>query len=265
VRVLVAGWLLLGCGRANFDVTRDGATGDGDEPGSCSVTHDEDGDGVNDCADLCPHIPDPAQGNSDGDGVGDACDPGTANQALLFFSPMTETGPLPSVFQTTSGIWTSGADAWHYDGDGTTQLEVRIGVRDVDIWLGVRIDALDPGGPKHLGIVPVPTVGPSYYTELYGPVGQPAYIAISRFDGGTVQRIASTDLAAFPTGRVALRLGARAIAGQMFGQLSQPPATMAVANTFGNIPGYGECPRVLFNIDYVELDLEYIAMIETLP
>jgi len=36
---------------------------------------DQDGDGVIDCRDLCPAVPDPNQLNSDGDALGDACDP----------------------------------------------------------------------------------------------------------------------------------------------------------------------------------------------
>ncbi len=35
---------------------------------------DRDGDGVPDATDLCPDVPDPAQTDLDGDGLGDACD-----------------------------------------------------------------------------------------------------------------------------------------------------------------------------------------------
>lgn len=38
--------------------------------------HDEDGDGIPDADDPCPHLAGPmAKHDSDGDGVGDACDP----------------------------------------------------------------------------------------------------------------------------------------------------------------------------------------------
>lgn len=39
-----------------------------------SDTHDEDGDGIADRGDLCPHLPSPQQ-DTDGDNVGDDCDP----------------------------------------------------------------------------------------------------------------------------------------------------------------------------------------------
>ncbi|MCK6573175.1 thrombospondin type 3 repeat-containing protein [Myxococcota bacterium] len=35
---------------------------------------DADGDGVSDCCDLCPDVPDPTNGDADRDGVGDVCD-----------------------------------------------------------------------------------------------------------------------------------------------------------------------------------------------
>src|SRR5262249_35211288 len=36
---------------------------------------DTDGDGIHDCADNCPTVPNPTQANADGDAFGDACDP----------------------------------------------------------------------------------------------------------------------------------------------------------------------------------------------
>jgi hypothetical protein len=44
---------------------------------TCSSPHgfsDMDGDGVDDTADNCPSVPNPAQDDADGDGVGTACD-----------------------------------------------------------------------------------------------------------------------------------------------------------------------------------------------
>lgn len=48
--------------------------------------HDEDGDGVPDDGDLCPHIADEEQGDADGDGIGDACDRAPAGGTQHFFS-----------------------------------------------------------------------------------------------------------------------------------------------------------------------------------
>jgi len=48
---------------------------DGDGIGdACDACDDRGGDGVCDADDVCPDVPDPGQGDSDGDGIGDACD-----------------------------------------------------------------------------------------------------------------------------------------------------------------------------------------------
>ena len=46
---------------------------------------DDDGDGVPDCCDLCPGVPDSSNGDADADGVGDACDlcPAVADPAQV--------------------------------------------------------------------------------------------------------------------------------------------------------------------------------------
>lgn len=89
----------VGCGRFGFDdvtLTGDGAvtsdgTGDGQGFVCIEVGHDEDGDGVDDACDVCPHVADPLQADLDGDRVGDACDlePEVARQQIVFFDAFT--------------------------------------------------------------------------------------------------------------------------------------------------------------------------------
>lgn len=62
-----------GVGREGATCTASGDCGSG---GWCSLgQEDTDGDGVGDACDLCPLVRDPQQADRDGDGLGDACDP----------------------------------------------------------------------------------------------------------------------------------------------------------------------------------------------
>jgi hypothetical protein len=59
------------------------------------VGHDEDGDGIDDACDGCPHIADPEQIDSDGDGVDDICDPNPTipSESIAFFDPFVTKRP----------------------------------------------------------------------------------------------------------------------------------------------------------------------------
>lgn len=72
------------CGRVAFDPQVDANNADAD----VLATHDEDGDGIVDALDVCPHVFDPGQVDSDDDGVGDACDPQpTLPNRIVRFEP----------------------------------------------------------------------------------------------------------------------------------------------------------------------------------
>lgn len=90
--------LLAGCGRVAFDARSDASAQDA-AAAACAVPagHDEDGDGVDDACDVCPHVSDPAQADGDGDRVGDACDP----QPALAVESIT----VFDTFATSLGAW----------------------------------------------------------------------------------------------------------------------------------------------------------------
>lgn len=89
--------LHAGCGRFGFaDHPDGGLTVDAIDASDAAadafvcmpVGHDEDGDGVDDACDVCPHLLG-TQADGDGDRVGDLCDPEPANprQRIVVFDP----------------------------------------------------------------------------------------------------------------------------------------------------------------------------------
>src|SRR2546430_4558295 len=87
-------------------------------PVCVAVGHDEDGDGIDDACDGCPHLADPDQLDGDGDGVGDACDPQptVAREQVMDFDPFTV---LRLDWTLTAGV-TLGGDALHLAGAVST-------------------------------------------------------------------------------------------------------------------------------------------------
>ncbi|UCG68369.1 MAG: DUF4215 domain-containing protein, partial [Thermoplasmata archaeon] len=91
-----------GCGAADTDSDsdgtpdcNDGCPNDPDKtmPGVCGcgvVDTDSDSDSYPDCNDNCPSIPNPDQADSDGNGVGDACEPNTPPGNDVEVSPLDE-------------------------------------------------------------------------------------------------------------------------------------------------------------------------------
>src|ERR1051325_10486968 len=118
---LVVVLLVAGCGRYHF-VGEEAIDAPPDIPPDMITGHDEDGDGVPDIIDVCPHIPD-SQVDSDGDGIGDDCDPEPANprQHLVVFGTMQQ-GDVP--LGIGNGKWTVMGDVYAFDGvaDGDLSL-----------------------------------------------------------------------------------------------------------------------------------------------
>ena len=71
---VVVALLAMSCGRIDFDVLHDRSDDRSyDDAALCvAVGHDEDGDGVDDACDVCPHLSDASQPDGDSDRVGDA-------------------------------------------------------------------------------------------------------------------------------------------------------------------------------------------------
>lgn len=71
-------------------------------PGCVPIGHDDDADGVDDGCDNCPGLPNPQQGDSDSDTVGDACDPSFApDDDIIGFDSFA----VPTSWASVRGSW----------------------------------------------------------------------------------------------------------------------------------------------------------------
>lgn len=114
--------VLAGCGRVAFDPVAADAC--------AAVGHDEDGDGLDDACDPCPHLAGDAA-DADRDGVGDACDPNTAPvDHFTLFEPFLVSRP----------------DVWSYNGQTMLGADV-LNISGVNLASGVELlRAAVPGG-----------------------------------------------------------------------------------------------------------------------
>lgn len=201
--------LASGC-RVNFGSQPD-ANGNVDAVDAAAdalLGHDEDGDGIPDTADFCPHIPEAANLDSDGDLVGDVCDRNSASakQSWLLFSPM---GALPGFQVGPTGAWTMNGDDWHYDDVASQSQLIRDGlVRDVDVWVGFDVETLGTGGIQ--AAIVINGSAPYWYAELFDGGQGNSRLSITEYDGSNfIARASMVTGATFPTGRTDLYLSTR--------------------------------------------------------
>ncbi len=129
--------------------------------------HDEDGDGVPDVIDVCPHLPG-SQLDSDGDGIGDDCDPEPTipRQHLLLFATMQH-GDQPLGI-AGAGTWAPQPDAIRYDGTADGDLSYTFTATNVRIAIGVDIYSLtgDSTNQHQIAMGNYPQGDPRYFSEL---------------------------------------------------------------------------------------------------
>jgi len=257
-------WLLAlvaGCGRIGFDsiATSDGTPSDG----TPLTGHDEDGDGIPDPGDVCPHVPDPAQADQDGDRVGDACDrePTNPRQSITAFFAMT---PEEMGVTIGAGAWTRDADSWHNAADSYARLEVAVPIDNVDLWFGADVTA--KGVPAYQLAIITSYIGnqPYFYGELYERMGGPNVARVIQYDGTTYVPQAETPLAS------GLHLGSATVHVTI--DAATAPVYSLEAGWAGepytvSAPAPGHTPQPIFNVtvQHVTVDVRYVIVIATGP
>src|SRR5207244_4895547 len=103
------------------------------------------GDGVCDSLDDCPTVADPDQADSDGDTIGDACDPCDDALATQAIAPQLKLGKHAGV--NTALRFTGGMILPHPFSPPIDPLRKGIRVLVEDAKSGGLIDAIIPGGP----------------------------------------------------------------------------------------------------------------------
>lgn len=252
VAALLVACLAAACGRLGFE----GVGGGADAAPDVLLGHDEDGDGIADASDPCPHVAGDAA-DSDGDGVGDACDPNPAlnTERFVTFSALTPDGhPFDDI-----SAWTQEADGLRYAGGGTTFYIPRP-VATFRFEVGFEIHALFGVGQHQVASgVEGPT--PYYFVELNENDGaqNASIVSFDATDGYIF--LGGVNHNGMHVGRGLLRYDAIATAPREFrlltGWRDEPyAATGPVAQYDG-----GAGIRTVFN--GLDVTVEYVALIET--
>jgi hypothetical protein len=118
-------------------------------PDGAAGLHDEDGDGVADADDGCPHLAESAQVDGDNDGVNDGCDPRPMlpGERIAFFDPFTV---QRAEWMFTTGTWQYPGETLEGSGDAVAFLATALGESTVEY--SGRIVSLD-GFPRQLTMV----------------------------------------------------------------------------------------------------------------
>lgn len=238
---------LAACGRIGFGA-------DDADPGG----HDEDGDGRSDAIDLCPHVADD-NADTDGDRVGDACDPNptTATEKLAVFATMTP-GDHPF---TDVSAFVQEADALRFSGVNTS-LYLQHAIASTRIDLGFEIHGL-VGEGQHQVAYGIEASSPYYFAELNenNAFGVRNAGLVEYTDANGYVHLASRTHAGMHPGVGYLRLDTDADNRQLatvMGWIGELYDAQAAA------PGYVGGAQVRFTFNGLDLSLRYLVVISAL-
>jgi hypothetical protein len=248
--------LLIACGRVGFEARAIDAM----------AGHDEDGDGIPDTLDNCPHIPNVDQADRDGDGVGDVCDPqpDVPEESIAYFSPFV-TSPFVFEYGSASQL-TSTGDAVVFDGEpGQVMAAIDVPLHHDLVWFGGQI--LDMTATFHqLAILPTDDVNAAHdYFEMFDDTTTPPpYVGITHYDGsGIYTSDAKVTLSgAFHTGPITFQA-----------TVAVPTLSMGILAgwTGETYPAKASTPILIdastfhVTVTGIQVELDYVVVISTTP
>ncbi len=258
--------VLAGCGRVGFGTSEiDAAV---DSPTDVAAGHDEDKDGVPDLEDTCPHLGG-AQTDSDGDRVGDLCDPSPMipGDTIALFATM---GPGDQPFSLGGGdlsaVFTQKPDALRFDGDigidgnlyGNLQFPMTLG--NVRVALGIDLLAVVRGSASNQNQIALAAAdqAPTQFVEINQIPGMFDNAAVMLFDGTTYVVSDARDLAlGIHPGALFLQTTQRV--GQGVRLDAGWPGEMYVAEVMNAV--YQGAVRIEMNVNNVHFDIHYLIVI----
>jgi len=149
-----------------------------------------------DVCDVCPHVPDPDQIDSDGDGVGDACDPepAIARQRFALFATL-QPGDQPFTMESFGGTWIQDADAIHIDGAGYAGLHYDIALHNAVLAFGFAIEGSLGIGVQHQISIYAKSSAVPFVLAEFNDVSNGSNAELDGFDGTTFSPIGEQPLA----------------------------------------------------------------------
>jgi hypothetical protein len=251
---------LAGCGRIAFDNASQPS--DGSMEGA-PIGHDEDGDGVPDSMDVCPHIG-TNQLDADNDLVGDDCDPnpGVVGDRIALFLTM-QPGDQPfSMHPMTQGTFTQGADALLLDGDlggdFFAGLTLPISAGNVQVDVGFDITAVGNASQQHQFALSTTTLVPNYFGEINEIIGNFSNAQLTFFDGSNFAQV-SIDPLQTGVHPGAVHLQMHEVVNTSVTFIATYPGEPYSATVSDNV--YQASDLLQININNLQLQIRYVCVI----